>query len=151
MALSSIFILLGIFLLAGVIIIRPLFVESDTGLGSNQGEYDSLLAEKERLLSSIEDLELEYELKKISSKEYTRNRDLLLAEAAEVLKQLDKIAVPLKDAPRTSPATKAGDDLDALIEARRRELAGEKSSGCPHCGKNVKADDQFCSHCGKEL
>ncbi len=151
MVLSSILILLGIFILAGVIIIRPFLVELDTRGESGPGKNDSLLAERERLLSAIEDLDLEYDLKKISSREHTRNRDILLSQAAEVLMQLDKLKKASPAGKFISSAPGGEDDLEDMIEARRRELKRDNFSYCSHCGQAVKPDDQFCGQCGEKL
>jgi hypothetical protein len=151
MAVSSFLIILGIFILTGGIIIRPFLVEMDTRGAPVPKKYDSLTAEKERLLSSIEDLDLEFDLEKISSLEHTRNRDILLSQAAEVLMQLDKLNKTSLADKRISSAPSGEDDLEVMIEARRRELKGDKSSYCSHCGKTVKAEDQFCGQCGEKL
>ncbi len=151
MALSSLLFFLGIFILVGVIIIRPFLVEPDTWGTSGPGKNDSLLAERERLLSAIEDLDLEYDLKKISSREHTRNRDILLSQAAEIIKQLDKLEKDFLADKSISSAPASEDDLEEMIEARRRELKKEKTSFCLHCGKVVKPGDQFCGQCGEKL
>lgn len=151
MALSSFLIVLVIFILAGFVIIRPFLVELDTRGTTLPRKNDSLLAEKERLLSSIEDLDLEYDLKKISSREHTRNRDILLSQAAEVLMKLDKLEKTAPVENRISSDPSGEDDLEKMIKARRHELKGEKSSYCSHCGKIVKPDDQFCGQCGEKL
>ena len=151
MVVSSFLIVLVIFILAGVIIIRPFLVEMDTRRAPVPKKYDSLTAEKERLLSSIEDLDLEFDLEKISSREHTRNRDILLSQAAEVIKQLDKLEKNIPAKKRISSTTDSEDDLEEMIEARRRELKEDKPSYCSHCGKAVKPEDQFCGQCGEKL
>lgn len=151
MAVSSFLIVLGIFILTGVIIIRPFLVETDTRGAQMPRKYDSLTAERERLLSSIEDLDLEFDLEKISSVEHTRNRDILLSQAAEIIKQVDKLEKNIPADKRISSAPKSEDDLEEMIEARRRELKKEKTNFCSHCGKTVTQEDQFCGQCGEKL
>ena len=151
MALSSFLIVLVIFVLAGIIIVRPILEEQNISSPVVPQKYDSLLAERERLLSSIEDLDLEHDLQKISSQEHTRNRDILLSQAAEVLVQLDKVEKKVPRNMRVSSPPDDKDDLEAMIEARRRELKGDESSFCSHCGKAVKPEDQFCGKCGEKL
>ena len=151
MTFSSVLIIVFIFVLSGLFISRPFLVESEIRGRSSSSRYDSLIAEKERLLSAIEELDLELDLKKISSKEHTRNRDILLVEAAEVLKQLDKVQKPDKGKKKVIDQSIAQDDLEKMIAARREELRSEKSNLCPACGKPVLESDQFCSHCGEAL
>ena len=151
MAFSSFLIVLVIFFLAGIFIVRPFLVEQNISTPVVPKEYDSLLAEKERLLSSIEDLDLEYDLQKISSQEHIRNRDILLSQAAEILVKLDKLEKKVPKNMRVSSPVENEDDLEAMIETRRRELKGDKSRFCSHCGKAVKPEDQFCGKCGEKL
>ena len=151
MTIGSFFIVLLIFILTGVFILRPFLVKEEISGRSSSSIYDSLIAERERLLSAIEELDLELELNKISSKEHSRNRDLLLAEAAGVLKKLDKQGKQVKTQKSTQKVEVPGDDLEKMIAARRKELQSNKSRSCPNCGKDVQQDDQFCSHCGESL
>jgi len=151
MAFSSFLIVLGIFVIAGIIIVRPFLVEQNISTPVVPKKYDSLLAERERLLSSIEDLDLEHDLQKISSQEHSRNRDILLSQAAQVLVQLDKLEKKIPKNMRVSSPVENEDDLEAMIDTRRRELKGDKSRFCSHCGKAVKPEDQFCGKCGEKL
>jgi hypothetical protein len=91
MALSSVFILLLIFVITAGILVRPFLEEPGRSAKDLSGDYDSLLAEKERILSAIEELDQAYELKKVSSRDYTFDRDALLHQAAEVFMQLDQL------------------------------------------------------------
>ena len=151
MTFGSLLITLGIFLLSVLYIIRPFFEEGGTLRQVSSGKFDSLLAERERLYSSIEDLDLEFDLEKISDKEHTRNRDLLLKQAAQVLMELDQLSGSKKKRPKPSESPVNEDDLEAMINARRRELKGEKTSSCSHCGNPVNPEDQFCGQCGEKL
>lgn len=152
MEFSSIMIVIFIFILSGVFIMRPFLVEEKKPKRSGSSKTDSLVAEKERLLLAIEELDLEYELDKISVQEHNRNRDILLAEAADVIKQLDKIQKPVSSKKKkTSTSTKADDDLERLINERRQQLKDEKSLKCHSCDQAVSEGAQFCSHCGEAL
>ena len=151
MAFSSLIIVLFIFLLAGVLVIRP-FLENGAGQAlSATGRYDSLLAERERIYSAIEDLELDFELKKISEEEHDRGRQVLLKEAATVLKKIDDHPYHAKKGKKTSPTAAGDDDLERLIAERRKTLHGSRVDVCPACGKPVSVDDLFCSSCGEKL
>jgi len=150
MTFASLLVVFSIFILAGLFILRPFLVKAEFSGRSSSSLFDSLIAERERLLSSIEELDLELELNKISSQEHSRNREILLAEAAEVLRQLDKVHKPGKTKKTPSPA-RSDDDLEKMIAARRKELMAGKSRTCPNCGQPVKGTDKFCSHCGETL
>ena len=151
MEFSSLLIVIFIFVLSGIFIMRPFLVDEKTPRKAGSSRNDSLMAEKERLLLAIEELDLELELEKISSEEHHRNRDILLAEAADVIKQLDKLQKPSSTKKKTSKPKKADDDLERLIDERRQQLKNEKSLVCPACGKTVDKGAQFCSHCGEAL
>jgi len=150
MTFGSILIVLLIFILSGYYIIRPFLVKSEFTGRSSSSIYDSLSAERERLLLAIEELDLELDLNKISSREHSRNRDILLAEAAEVLRKLDKYKKSGKGK-KATPVKAEPDDLEKMIIDRKKQLKAEKSRSCSHCGKTVKDNDQFCSHCGETL
>jgi len=151
MEFSSLLIVIFIFVLSGVFIMRPFLVNEEAPRKTGSSRIDSLLAEKERLLLAIEDLDLEFELEKISSEEHNRNRDILLAEASEVIKQLDKLQKTGSSKKKTSTPPKADDDLERMIIERRQQLQSEKSLACPKCSKAVEKGAQFCSHCGEAL
>ncbi len=151
MEFSSFLTVVMIFVLSGIFILRPFFVEDETKRKSGSPKMDSLMADKERLLLAIEELDQEFELEKIPSIEHNRNRDILLSEAAEVIKQLDKFQKPSSSKKKTLSPPKADDDLERMITKRRQQLKSEKSQKCPHCGKAVVRGGQFCSHCGEAL
>jgi len=149
MTLTSLIIILFIFVLAGLIVMRPFLNKVEGRISRTVGRYDSLLAERERLLSAIEDLDLDLELNKISPEEHAQDRKTLLTEAADVLKELDRVSKP-KSGKKAVVKDKGDDDLEKMIRERRRELKEQKAITCSSCGKSIDADDQFCSHCGKK-
>lgn len=153
MAFSSLIIVLFIFLLAGVLVVRP-FLEDGAGQTlSATGRYDSLLAERERLYRAIEDLDLELELQKISTEEHDLARQELLKDAAVVLKKIEDHpyqAKAKKGKKARRPSTDDA-DLERLIAERRKDLQAARVDVCPSCGQAVSADDQFCSNCGEKL
>ena len=151
MTFGSILIVLLIFILSGLFIIRPFIVKSEVSGRSSSSIYDSLSAERDRLLLAIEELDLELELSKISPQEHSRNRDILLADAAEVLQKLDKYQKPGKGKKQAPVKSKPDDDLEKMINDRKKQIKAEKSLSCSHCGKTIKDSDQFCSHCGEAL
>lgn len=149
MEFSSLLIVIFLFILSGVFIMRPFIVNEKTSRRAGSSRSDSLLAEKERLLLAIEELDQEYELEKISEEEHNRNRDILLAEAADVIKRLDKLQKPSSSKKKAVSQPEADDDLERLINERRKQLKNEKSLECPKCGNTVGEGAQFCSHCGE--
>ena len=130
-------------------------------------EVSSLLAERDRVLNSIQELDFDNSLGKIPPVEYTTQRKVLLQTGAEVLRQLDNLRqlssiAEIKDEEAligdrfikddVRPATPTTDeDLEELI-AKRRSIRKEKTSGfCPNCGKPLLQSDRFCSCCGQAI
>jgi hypothetical protein len=154
MTTGSFLIVFLILVLSGMFIARPFFTRSNLSGRSSSSIQDSLIAERERLLSAIEELDLELDLNKISPKEHSRNRDLLLAEAAGIIKQLDNLKPGQKTGKakkQTPAADPKSDELEKMIAERRQQLRAEKSLVCNNCGGGVLIGDLFCSHCGETL
>lgn len=150
MDIGSILVVLGLFLLVVLFLSRPFLEGKKEGDDFVRHRYSHLVAEKERLLTAIQDLDLDLELKKIPPENHAQKRQQLMGEAAQTMKMLDQLSG--KDE-HTSPAGQDSeeDQLEALIASRRKQLT-EKSTGfCPHCGKAVQIADQFCTHCGKKI
>lgn len=148
---GSFVIVLFLFLLSGFFVLRPIFISSNSGRRAGSTRRDSLVAERERLLNAIEELDLEFELEKISPAEHARNRDILLAEAAVVLRDLDDLPSSKAETRKQESPKPADDDLERMIAERRKQLKGKKLIDCPHCGKSVEKGAQFCSQCGGAL
>lgn len=149
MTLTSFIIVLFIFIMTGLIILRPFLDQTDGKISKSSGLYDSLLAERERLLSSIEELDLDLELNKISAAEHALDREALFSQAADVLRDLDKYSKP-KKSKKTALKDGGDDNLEKMIQDRRKKLQDEKTVLCASCGKPVAEGDQFCSHCGEK-
>jgi len=149
MTFTSLIIVLFIFIMASLVILRPFLIQTDSKINHSSGLYDSLLAERERLLSAIEELDLELELNKISVSEHALDRGALLSQAAEVLRELDKYSKP-KKAKKTAGGNGSEDELERMIQDRRRKLKNTKTVPCASCGEPLVKGDQFCSHCGEK-
>lgn len=158
MDIGSIFILLAILLLVAIFLSQP-FLEEEARTQEVESEYSHLLAERERLLARIEELDFDYDLDKLSDEDYRRVREKLVGEAAQVLKKLDAYRAEKgieqrdlsQEALQKSPRRTEVDEIEALISSRRRELGEKKRGFCPHCGRTVGGSDQYCVHCGEKL
>lgn len=130
---------------------------------SRQYQRSTLLADRDRLLSSLLELDADYELKKIPVGEYAPLRERLVREAAHTLRQLDEINLSGKHAP--SPDKQ--DDLEELIALRKQQLVegetdlpdmnnqpGEATAFqayCTYCGKPLMPGDKYCPACGSKI
>ena len=123
-------------------------------------ELSSLLAERERTLNTLQELDFEYGLGKVAQGEYSVQRANLFRKGADVLRRLDEIQIeePLraKEPDKHSFATNhagllSDEDLEELIAKRRGERRQKTAGFCPKCGKPILQSDLFCSTCGLNL
>jgi hypothetical protein len=177
MDLGSIFLILGLFVLVGLFISRPFLERKATAVSPEEHRVSSLLAERDRILNALQELDFDFTLGKIPEADYPGQRALLLQRGADILRQLDGlraestsedaearleavIAARRADAARLRAAPNGStgrvvhapdDDLEAVIASRRRER-NEKAGGfCPQCGRPVQKSDRFCPKCGATL
>jgi hypothetical protein len=151
MELGSLLIVILLFFLSGLFVLRPFLVKTESKGRAGTTLRDSLVAEKERLLQAIEEIDLEFELEKISAAEHTRNRDLLMVEAAGVLNELDQLPKSKSGKKQKTAPVQEDDVLEKMIAERRKQLKSDQSLKCPHCDGTVEKGAQFCSHCGGAL
>jgi zinc ribbon protein len=145
-------------------------------VSASDQQISSLLAERDRLITSLQELDFDYALGKIPDEAYPAQRGELLQRGANVLRQIDALSPPPAPAASAKPEPNAEDRIEAAVAARRADLAGgqastapvddeiesrvaarrserkDKSGGfCPNCGKPVLASDRFCPHCGRAI
>jgi hypothetical protein len=175
MDIGSIFLILGLLVLVGLFVSRPLFEPQDnvsSYTNPRDHQISSLMAERDRLLGTIQELDFDYELQKIPEEDYPDQRAALIRRGADVLRELDSLmpasspdkvedrleaAIAARKA--TASATtgqrrvRAGSDdpFEQMIADRRRER-NEKSAGfCANCGGPLQKSDRFCPKCGAEV
>jgi hypothetical protein len=152
---------------------RP-FIEGrrSANLSSQDQKISALMAERDRVLTSLQELDFDNTLGKIPAEDYPVQRAELLQRGAEVLKSLDELTPPANRsekagkaedrveaaiaARRTDGAVEgsipdANDDIESLIAARRSARKGKSGGFCPKCGRPVLTSDKFCPHCGKSI
>jgi rubrerythrin len=129
---------------------------------AEEHKHSSLLAERDRVIHSLQELDFDNVLGKVPAEEYPTQRAKLLARGADILRTLDdysakqKTSNPEKQiesmiAERRAETALNDDDIESLI-AERRTAQKEKSGGfCPNCGRAVLRSDKFCPHCGKAI
>lgn len=174
MDLGSIFLILGLLVLVGMFIARPLVERKAAGLSQEDHEYSGLMAERDRILIALQELDFDFALGKIPEGDYPPQREDLLQHGAEVLRKLDTFrpeaanadiearleaaiaarradAAPVQPAPNGSGRSlphSPDDALEAIIASRRRERSEKAGGFCPKCGRPVQKSDYFCPRCG---
>jgi hypothetical protein len=178
MDLGSIFLIIALALLVAIYIAQPLLRYSKkeklvievNSVKDPEHERSVLLAEHDRLLTALQELDFDNTLGKIPVEDYPIQRMELLQAGADTLRKLDDfeptndskkssaedrieaaVAARRADARKRTGGKAELDELDLAINARRREKE-EKSAGfCPKCGTAVQKSDDFCSRCGATL
>jgi len=167
MDINALFFTLAILVFVGMYLYMPLVERRARRVTEEEHELSTLMAERDRVLNSLQELDFDFKLGKIPSEDYPVQRANLLQKGADILKKLDELtpdntqleketqierAITERRAVITN--TKRGlsdDDLESMIAARHRTRK-EKSAGfCPKCGKPVLVSDRFCPACGKAL
>jgi hypothetical protein len=157
MELGAIFLLLVVLVIVVLFVARP-FIEHWGIEVQGSREISPLLAERERALNALQELDFDYGLGKVPADEYSSQRAGLLQKGSDVLRRLDELQVarisPVEepvnpDTAQQSARQLSDDDLEDLI-AKRRALRPKKSAGfCSKCGKPILQSDQFCPSCGQ--
>jgi hypothetical protein len=172
MDLAAVLFLIALFLVVGLFLAAPLIGGLKRRETAEAIEVSSLMAERDRVINSLQELDFDFKLGKIPEEDYPAQRTDLLQKGADILRKLDTVAPSLSPSPsgtadanaRIEQAAAAGrvdgsgasaELDDATIEsmlAARRAVRRTKSAGfCPRCGKPVLVTDQFCPNCGKVL
>lgn len=177
---GSLLLILALALLVALFLARPFIQKTPSLVGeANTRELEkdhrrsSLLAERDRLLNALQELDFDYGLGKVPAEDYPVQRAALLKHGADVLRELDALQPEILPAGQgtaedrieeaiasrradggTGPAAagQAGNDsLEDLIAQRKRQRQEKTVGFCPKCGKPAQKSDQFCSRCGASL
>ena len=163
---GALFLVLALALLVGMFICRPFMAleneqEPDEPDGDKESKQQAdqlrstLFAERERLLSALQELDFDYNLGKIPAEDYPPQRAVLTHDAAEALRRLDELT-PAKAYQAPAPPEPVvvdppDESLELAIAAHRRSRLEKAIGFCPRCGKPVKKSDKFCSRCGMPI
>jgi NADH pyrophosphatase NudC (nudix superfamily) len=163
MDLGALLVVLMLLALAGGYVALPFLDEREVMGKVLRSELEqrrsSLLSERERILSALQELELDEKLGKLPEGEYVQQRARWLLAGEEVLQSLKElnasvvkhVSVPTDRAVLPSRVGGELDEFEQLIAARR-QVRSEKSGGfCPACGKAAQKSDRFCANCGASL
>jgi hypothetical protein len=176
MDIGSILLGLALLFLVSFIVARPL-LEGSRFRERQPGPADQLLAERERVLVQLRDLDFDHATGKIMDADHAAQRAVLVARGVELLKQLDALAAAVTPAApaarranghgytvdaeieaavaraRRPAAVPVEDEIEALVAQRRARMAPAGSSvaapaACAECGAAVGPNDRFCPKCG---
>ncbi len=148
----AILLTLAVLILVGAYLYAPFMHNYGKSVTAEERELSALLAERERMLSSLQELDFDFKLGKIPEGEYPDQRMSLLQKGADILRRIDALSAEHpREAAKTGGKKLTDAQIEALISKRRPERKGRFEGFCPKCGKPVLATDQFCPACGKAL
>jgi hypothetical protein len=183
MDIGSIFLILALFVAVIFFVGRPLLdrkaytVETTTAIDDH--EFSGLLAERDRILNALQELDFDNTLGKIPADEYPLQRAELISQGSDVLRQIDEFQPSGSDATTEARLESAiaarradgalqpaavslaagngyktippDDELETLIANRKRSRTDKATGFCPQCGSPLNQADRFCSKCGYKI
>ena len=169
MDLGAIFFALGLVVLVGMYVGQPYIQRRGRRATQEDREYSSLMAEYDRAVNTLQELDFDNALGKVPAEDYPRQRAELLAKGADLLRKLDMmrpqettrdaesrleatVASRRADAPAEKSVSMLDDeDLESMIATRRKSRKDKSAGFCPKCGKPILVSDRFCPSCGKAI
>jgi rubrerythrin len=168
MELGSILLILAVLVPIGIYLYMPFMARARRLRMSETLEVSALKAERDRVISSLQELDFDHNLGKIPAEDYPVQRAALMQKGADVLRKLDELmagaasdsdvesrieqaAAAVRADSSATVAPLDDDDLESMIASRRKEHKSKSAGFCPKCGKPVLVSDKFCPSCGKSL
>lgn len=168
MELSAIFFSLAVLILVGIYLYAPFMERRARRVTEEEHELSALMAERDRVINSLQELDFDFKLGKIPEEDYPVQRSTLLQKGADILRKIDTLAPQATSAQDTEVRLEraiaarradaslakvevSDDDLESMISSRRRSRTNKSAGFCPKCGKPVMVTDRFCPSCGKSL
>lgn len=163
MDLGAILVLLALLIVVGLFLAAPLMRGARPRRLDESPQVSALLAERDRVINSLQELDFDFKLGKVPEAAYPEQRAGLLRRGAAILRQLDELspapssgtdaAGRIQQAVDTSsPGAGLQDDrIESMLAARRLARHNKSAGFCPHCGRAVLLSDRFCPNCGKSL
>jgi len=171
MEIAALLLTLGVIILVGLYLYAPFLERQARRVTQEEHELSALMAERDRVVNSLQELDFDFRLGKIPEGEYPTQRATLLQKGADILRSIDAFSSNVNDtdtvrenqdriekavaARRADASAKRAeltdDDLESIIASRRKVRKNKSAGFCPKCGKPVMTSDKFCPSCGKSL
>jgi hypothetical protein len=167
---GSLILLVILIVLVVLFVVQPL-----TGRPRPKAEdsqvLSTLLAERDRILNLLKELDFDASLGKIPAETYPAQRLSLVQQGAEILRKIDQLApvsvalpaipagkddrveaiLSARRAIHSAGAVKVDDKVERLLVSRRKTGAGKPGMFCSQCGKPLVPSDRFCPNCGQPV
>jgi hypothetical protein len=159
MNLGAVFLTIVVLVLVTLFVAQP-FTSHWRMKTQSSHQVSSLLAERERALNALIELDFDNGIGKVPAEEYSIQRTSLIQRGSEILRQLDELQAA--EALRSNRSVKpnaaiqtakplSDEELEDMV-AKRRSAQNHKTAGfCPNCGKPIYKSDIFCPSCGQAV
>lgn len=174
MEIGSLLLILALFIAVGWYVARPLFDRKATIVSTLPDQQDhevsALMAERDRILDALHELDFDYALGKIQENDFPVQRAILLQRGAEALRRIDELT-------QQTPGDDAEARIEAVVSARRTDAApaavqsgdGQGTASAATPAGVLEADDEveailasrrrarqdklsgFCPQCGRPV
>jgi hypothetical protein len=150
MDIGSVLITLALVLLTAVFIARPLVEGEGTVLAGEDRRLSAAQAELDRVLASLQEMDMDRAMQKISPEDYQVGRGPLTRRGAELMREIDQLEG--RGASGEAPADLAA-EVELEAEVARLRGGGQAFQGgfCGHCGQPAQVGDRYCARCGSPL
>lgn len=149
--------IIALTILVGSYLARPLIERKGFATSPEEKHLSVLQAEKEQMLSILQELDMDFAMGKIEPDDYQAQRSELIRRGASILRQMDQLSGSDVADPRGILHRGWGgpEALEVEIEqavSRRRQKQQIVSTGCcSQCGNPILAGDRFCARCGARV
>jgi hypothetical protein len=151
MEIGAVLFILGLLALVAAFVGRPLLEQRGLSVSEEDIEFSSLLAQRDRILDALEELDMDQAMNKVDPEDYQERRAQLVSQGAEVLRQLDAMSPGEERVRRESAESIEGSIEAEVIRLRKSRTKQTETQYCPACGSEALLEDRFCTQCGEPL
>ena len=170
MELTAIFFSLAVLILVGIYLYAPFMERRARRVTEEEHELSALMAERDRVINSLQELDFDFKLGKIPEDDYPVQRSSLLQKGADILRKIDALAAPSSFGSPTGVLREGdgdeGQDTEAWLE---RAIASRRADVSParvevtdddlesmiswrrKSRTNTNKSAGFCPKCGKPV
>jgi hypothetical protein len=171
MDIGAIFFILALITLVGMYVGQPYIQGRGRRITQEDREYSTLMAEYDRAVNTLQELDFDHSLGKIPAEDYPQQRTDLLAKGADLLRKLDALAESASSSNSSKRAvpdgvrgegTDAEVRMEAAVASRRADAAlnrapttldDEELESMIASRRKMRKDKSagFCPRCGKPI